>query len=96
MAMTNIQQNAVSTIQDVCGRLVSIRSQLTWLAEVYGNEGLANLTADDFAAIPSFAHITPAEFQAAMAALATINTALNAGTPAAWTKLLKLPEAMPK
>lgn len=94
--MTNVQQNAISKIQDVCGQLVSARTAMTLLAEVYTNENLASLTAEDFAAIPSFEHITPAEFQAAMAALASINTAFNAGTPAAWTKLLKLPEAMPK
>ena len=96
MAMTNAQKNGVSEMQAMASLLVSARTKATLLAEIYTNEALASLTNEDFAAIPSFAHITAAEFQAAALAINTIVTALNAGTPAAWAKMLKITEAMPK
>lgn len=96
MAMTNAQKNAVSEMQAMASLLVVARSKATLLSEIYTNEGLAALTNEDFAAIPAFAHITAAEFGTAAAAINTIVTALNAGTPAAWAKMLKITETMPK
>lgn len=96
MAMTNAQKNAVSGLQDMASALVSARAKATVLAEMYINETLASLTNEDFAEVPSFAHITASEFQAASAAINTIVTALNAGAPAAWTKMVKILETMPK
>lgn len=96
MAMTIAQKNTVSGMQDMASRLVKARADATVLAEMYTNEGLAGLTNDDFAAIPAFAHITAAEFQTAAAAISSIVTALNAGTPAAWTKMVKILETMPR
>ena len=96
MAMTNAQQNAVSEMQAMASLLVVARSKATLLSEIYVNENLANLTNEDFAAYASFAHITAAEFQTAAVAINSIVTALNAGTPAAWSKMLKITETMPK
>jgi len=96
MAMTNAQQNAVSEMQEMASLLVVARSKAALLSEIYVNEELANLTTADFAAYASFAHITAAEFHAAAAAINGIVTALNAGTPAAWSKMLKITETMPK
>ena len=96
MAMTNAQKNAVSEMQAMAALLVVARSKATLLSEIYTNEGLGALVDADFAAIPSFAHITATEFQTAAAAISTIVTALNAGTPAAWSKMLKITETMPK
>jgi hypothetical protein len=83
-------------MQALASLLVSARTKATLLAEIYINENLAALTNDDFAQVAPFAHVTAAEFQAAAAAISTVVTALNAGTPAAWTKMLKITEAMPK
>ncbi len=94
--MNNAQKNAVTEIQALASLLVSARTKATLLAEIYINENLAALTNDDFAQVAPFAHVTAAEFQAAAAAISTVVTALNAGTPAAWTKMLKITEAMPK
>lgn len=96
MAMTNAQQNAVSEMQAMASLLVVARSKATLLSEIYVNENLANLTNEDFAAYAPFAHITAAEFQTAAVAINSIVTALNAGTPAAWAKMLKITETMPK
>lgn len=96
MTMTNVQKNAVSGLQDMASQLVSARAKATVLAEMYTNENLSGLTNEDFAEIPAFAHITANEFAAAAAAINGIITALNAGTPAAWTKMLKIVETMPK
>lgn len=96
MPTTNAQKNAVSEMQAMASLLVVARSKATLLSEIYTNEGLANLTNADFAEVPSFAHITAAEFQAAATAIASVVTALNAGTPAAWSKMLKITETMPK
>lgn len=94
--MNNAQKNAVSEMQTLASLLVSARTKATLLAEIYTNENLASLTNDDFAQVPSFAHVTAAEFQSAASAISTIVTALNAGSPAAWTKMLKITETMPK
>lgn len=96
MAMTNVQKNAVSGLQDMASALVSARAKATVLAEMYTNEALSSLTDEEFAEVPAFAHITAAEFAAAAAAINSIVTALNAGTPAAWTKMLKIVEGLPK
>lgn len=96
MAMTNAQKNGVSEMQAMASLLVVARSKATLLSEIYTNEGLASLTDADFAAVQSFAHITAAEFQSAAVAINSIITALNAGTPAAWSKMLKITETMPK
>lgn len=88
MAMTNAQKNAVSEMQAMASLLVTARTKATLLSEIYTNESLGSLTNEDFAEIPAFAHITAAEFQAAAVAINSIVTALNAGTPAAWTKML--------
>jgi len=96
MAMTSAQKNAVSEMQVMAAILVVARTKATLLSEIYTNEDLGSLTNDDFAEIPAFAHITAAEFQAAAVAINSIVTALNAGTPAAWTKMLKITETMPK
>lgn len=96
MAMTNARKNGVSEMQAMASLLVSARSKATLLSEIYANEGLANLTDGDFIEVPSFAHITAAEFQTAAVAINSIVTALNAGTPPAWSKMLKITETMPK
>lgn len=96
MAMTNAQKNAVSEMQAMASLLVTARTKATLLSEIYVNETLASLTNEDFAEVPSFAHITAAEFSAAAIAISTIVAALNAGTPAAWAKMLKITETMPK
>lgn len=96
MAMTNVQQNIVSEMQTMASQLVTVQSRCTLLAAMYTNEAIGSLTDADFAAIPSFAHIVAAEFQAAAVAIAAINTALNAGTPSNWSKMLKITEGMPK
>lgn len=96
MAMTNAQKNAVSEMQAMASLLVVARSKATLLAEIYVSEGLGSLADADFAEIPPFAHILATEFQAASAAVNSAVTALNAGTPAAWTKMLKITETMPK
>jgi len=96
MTMTNAQKNGVSEMQAMASLLVSARSKATLLSEIYVNEGLASLTDEDFAEVPSFAHITATEFQAAAVAINSIVTSLDAGTPAAWTRMLKIVETMPK
>lgn len=96
MAMTNVQKNTVSGLQDMASTLVSARAKATILAEMYTNESLGSLTNEDFAEVPAFAHITVAEFQAAAVAINSVVTALNTGTPAAWTKMLKIVEGLPK
>lgn len=96
MAMNNAQKNAISEMQALASLLVTARSKATLLSEIYTNEGLGSLTNEDFAVIPQFAHITATEFQAASVAIAAIVTALNAGTPAAWAKMLKIVEGLPK
>lgn len=95
-ALTNVQQNIVSELQTMASQLVSVQSRCTLLAAMYTNENIGSLTDADFAVIPSFAHITAAELQAAAVAIAAINTALNAGTPSNWSKMLKITEGMPK
>jgi hypothetical protein len=95
MTMTNAQKNGVSEMQAMASLLVVARSKATLLSEIYTNEGLGSLTNEDFAEIPAFAHITATEFAAA-AAINSIVTALNTGTPAAWTKMLKIVETMPR
>lgn len=96
MAMTNAQKNGVSEMQAMASLLVSARSKATLLSEIYVNEELASLTDEDFAEVPGFAHITAVEFAAAAAAINSIVTSLNAGTPAAWTRMPKIVETMPK
>lgn len=96
MAMTNVQKNAVSSLQDMASALVSARAKATVLTEMYTNEALGSLTDEDFTEVPAFAHITAAEFAAAAAAINSIVTALNTGTPAAWTKMLRIVETMPR
>jgi hypothetical protein len=94
--LTNVQQNIVSELQTMASQLVSVQSRCTLLAAMYINESIATLTDADFAAIPSFAHLTATELQAAAIAIAAVNTALNAGTPSNWSKMLKIAEGMPK
>ena len=96
MAMTNVQKNIASELQAMAGQLVLVQSRATALAAMYTNENMAALTDADFAAIAPFAHITAAEFWQAALAIASIVTALNAGTPANWPKMLKITETMPK
>ena len=96
MAMNNAQKNAISEMQAMASLLVTARSKATLLSEIYTNEGLGSLTNEDFVEVPAFAHITAAEFAAAAAAINSIVTALNAGTPANWAKILKITETMPK
>lgn len=96
MAMTNAQKNGVSEMQAIAALLIVVRTKATLLSEIYANENLAGLTDQDFAAVASFAHITAVEFQTAAVAINSIVTALNAGTPAAWAKMLKITETMPK
>lgn len=96
MAMTNVQQNVVSELQRMAADLISVQSRATMLAAMYTNENLGNLADADFQAIPPFEHILASEFQAAATAIAAVNTALNAGTPSNWAKMLKIVEAMPR
>lgn len=96
MAMTNVQKNVASELQAMAAQLVTVQSRATLLAAMYTNEGMGSLTDADFAEIAPFAHITAAEFGQAALAIAAIVTALNAGTPANWAKMLKITETMPK
>ncbi len=96
MTMTNVQKNIASELQAMAGQLVLVRARPRLLTEMYTNEALGSLTDEDFTEVPAFAHITAAEFAAAAAAINSIVTALNTGTPAAGTKMLKITETMPK
>lgn len=96
MAMTNVQKNIVSELQAMAGQLVLVQSRATALAQMFANENMAALTDEDFGEIAPFAHITSVEFGAAAAAINSIVAALNAGTPTAWSKMLKITESMPK
>lgn len=96
MAMTNVQKNIASELQAMASQLVLVQSRATALAQMYANENMAALTDEDFAAIPAFAHIAATEFGAAAAAINAVVTTLNAGTPANWSKMLKITETMPK
>ena len=96
MAMTNVQKNIASELQAMAAQLVVVQSRATLLAAMYTNESMGSLTDGDFAAIPPFAHITAAEFAAAAVSINAIVTALNAGTPSNWSKMLKITETMPK
>lgn len=96
MAMTNVQMNIVSSLQQMASDLIGVQSKTAMLSAMYTNEGLVALTDADFQAIPAFAHITATEFQAAATAIAAVNTALNAGTPSNWAKMLKIVETMPR
>lgn len=94
--MTNVQQNVASELQTIAGELIALQSRSTLLAAMWANEGMASLTDADFAALAPFAHITSAEFTAAASAIAAIVTALNAGTPANWAKMLKIVQGVPR
>jgi hypothetical protein len=94
--MTNTQQNVASELQTIAGELIALQSRGTLLAAMWTNEGMANIPDADFAALPPFAHITTAEFTAAATAIAAITTALNAGTPSNWAKMLKIVERVPR
>lgn len=96
MTMTNVQKNITSEIQAMASQLVLIQTRTTALAAMYTNENMGALADADFAQIAPFAHITAAEFTAAVTAIAAINTALNAGTPSNWAKMLKITEGLPK
>ena len=94
--MNNSQQNVASELQNMAAQLVLVQSKATMLGLMWTSEDMAALTDEDFAAIAPFAHITAAEFGAAAVAINSVVTALNAGTPAAWTKMLRICQTMPK
>jgi hypothetical protein len=96
MAMTNVQQNIAAELQNIANQLIAIQSRCTMLAAMYTNEAMGSLTDADFAALAPFAHITATEFAAAAAAIAAINTTLNAGTPSNWAKMLRIVEGVPR
>ncbi len=96
MALNNVQQNIVSSLQQMASDLISVQSRATMLAAMYTNEGIGSLTDADFQTIPAFVHMTAAELTAAAIAIAAVNTALNAGTPSNWAKMLKIVETMPR
>lgn len=96
MAMTNVQKNIASELQAMAAQLVVVQSRATLLASMYTNEGMGNLTDEDFLEIAPFAHITAEEFAAAAVAISAVVTTLNAGTPSNWSKMLKITETMPK
>jgi hypothetical protein len=97
-APNSTQQNTISTIQDIALQLLVIRSTMTNLVQLYTNLGLANLTDADFAAIPSFASLTAANFQAAGAALvAIVGTIGDYTSPTSnASKLIKIVNTVPK
>lgn len=94
--MNNVQKNIASELQSMAAQLVLVQSRATLLASMYTNEGMGSLTDADFAEIAPFAHITAAELAAAVVAIASVVTALNAGTPSAWARMLKITQTMPK
>jgi hypothetical protein len=77
MATTIAQKNMLSEIQTIASELLSIKARMVSIIAMYTNEGLNDLTDADFVALPEFAHITAVEFQAAVAALVAVNTALG-------------------
>ena len=96
MALTAVQKNIASELQTMASQLISVQSRCTLIAAMWTNENMAGLTDADLAEITPFAHITSSEFTSAAIAIAAINTALNAGTPSNWSKMLKITEGVPK
>lgn len=94
--MRNVQQNIISELQAMASQFVLIQSRATALSAMFVNENISLLTDEDFAEIPSFAHITSAELIDAAVAINDQITTLNAGTPPNWAKMLKITESMPK
>lgn len=96
MALTNVQKNVLDEMQSLAKQIVAIKTRARNVVEMYGNEGLANVSDADIQALAAFAGVTAQELQAAKAALDTVSTAIGeyiAGTPA--TRLIRICDNIP-
>ena len=97
MTMTNVQKNVASEIQSLATEMLRIKNRLAVAVAMYASEGMAQLTDDDYATLPEFAHVTVAEMTAAKNALGEINTALGEYTTGtAATRLMRIVPAVPR
>jgi hypothetical protein len=97
MAMTNIQQNLLTGMQETAEVILGAQNDLNILSKMFTQESMSALTLEDLQMYPEFAHLTPAELLAGKNALDDLNTALGdfvAGTIV--TRLLKLVRRLPK
>lgn len=95
--MLNVQKNIASTMQNLATEILEIKDRLAVLVQMYGTEGMATLTDQDYQALPEFAHITVAEMTGGKNAFDAINTAIgdySAGTSA--TRLAKIVATVPR
>lgn len=96
MAITNIQVNILDAMQRVALQQLELQNEMTSLVAMWTAESINALTDADIQTLPSFAHVSAAELQAAKNAMDTINTAIGgyvAGTPA--IKLLRIVNNIP-
>ena len=96
MPLTTVQKNVLDELQTLAIISISLKSRLRNVVEMYGNEGISQLTDADVQELDSFKHITVSELQGAKNGLDAIATVIGeyvAGTPA--TKLLKIVPNIP-
>ena len=96
MPLTTVQKNVLDELQTLAIISISLKSRLRNVVEMYGNEGISQLTDADVQELDSFKHITVSELQGAKNGLDAIATVIGeyvVGTPA--TKLLKIVPNIP-
>lgn len=96
MALTNVQKNVLDEMQSLAMMTLALKTRARNVVEMYGNEGLSNVSDADIQALASFAGVTASELQLAKGGLDAVATAIGeyvAGTPA--TRLIKICQNIP-
>lgn len=98
MPLTNIQQDVLSSIQDLASNLVSDKGTFTKLIGMWGNEFPTMPTQEQLEEYEPFKHMTVQELSDAAGALVAINTVLGEFSVAGSNvvKLLKIVANVPK
>lgn len=97
MALTNLQKNTLSNLQDIAQRLLTLKGHIDLTVQQYYNELYPGLTAEpptivdaDLQAVVPFEHIATGEIVNAIAALQALQTwggSLDTGN---WSMLLRM------
>jgi len=96
MAINKIQTNIIDRMADLALQQLRLMEDYVNIVQMYGAEGVANLTDADIATLPELSHVTIAELTGAKNAMDTLVTALGGyatNTPA--TKLSKIMKNLP-
>ncbi len=97
MALTAVQQNLVSAMQEVAEELLVIKNRLAIIGLMYVTESMSTLSDPELQALSPFAHVTVVELTAAKNALGEINTAMGEYVVgSATTRLTKIVGRVPK